>query len=45
MNDIVFAGRISKQGIMKVIVIPKKLHKQIKNIDGQVIVKLNLITK
>lgn len=40
MNEIVFAGRISKQGIMKVIVIPAKIHKQIKNLNGQIIVKI-----
>lgn len=43
MEDIVFAARISKQGIMKVIVIPKKIHKQLKSIDGQVLIKLNVI--
>lgn len=41
MDDIVFAARISKQGVMKVIVIPKKIHKQLKILDGQILVKLN----
>lgn len=44
MDEIIFAGRISKQGIMKVIVIPKKIHKQLKNIDGQIVVKINKIS-
>lgn len=41
MDEITFAARISKQGVMKVIVIPKKIHKELKNINGQVIIKLS----
>lgn len=44
MEDIVFAGRISKQGVMKIIVIPSKIHKQLRNLDGQVLVKINKLT-
>lgn len=44
MDDIIFAGRISKQGVMKIIVIPSKIHKQLKSLDGQILVKINKLT-
>lgn len=41
LKDIVFAATISKQGSMKVIVIPAKMHDLVKKIDGQILVKLS----
>ena len=44
MDDIVFAGKISKQGVMKIIVIPKKIHSKLKNLDGQILIKINKLS-